>query len=147
MKIYWQGEVMLLNWSETSTRGRTVTFLLPEDDEHHPFRAATVKDGKRAGQRFAIVLVQVGDDEREVGPSPSQTAAILCKDPQFWRWADERSFMDVKSEAQARQFILDQIGIKSRSELDSSPPMHAKFLDQILNPFNEYRSNINRGML
>ena len=60
--IAFEGEIMLLQWAESSTRGRTATFLLDNEGESHPFRDFTIKSGKRAGQRFMCVLVQIGDD-------------------------------------------------------------------------------------
>lgn len=72
--IAYQGEMFLLGWSESHNNGRKVTFQLPEDTDEHPFKRFTVKNGKRAGQRFAVVLVQIGDDEEPVIQQPAPEA-------------------------------------------------------------------------
>lgn len=116
----WQGEVMLLQWGESSTRGRTVTFLLPEDEDQHPFKTHSIRAGKRAGSRFMAVFVEISDDETAVDskPSASQEAGMLCRDALFQQWASERHFVQ-RSEAGAREAVLSFCSIKSRSELDS----------------------------
>jgi hypothetical protein len=143
MDYYWKGEAMLLGWSETSTRGRTATFLLPEDDDHHPFKDCTIKQGKRAGQRFAVVFVQIGEDERPVPQqrNVSQQAAVLCKDELFWRYADERSFDSIVSEHAARVYLCGLLGIKSRSELDTDRAKAAAF-KELQAGFEDYKDSV-----
>lgn len=57
-----KGEAMLLSWSDSSARGKTVTFALhpAECPDSHPFRG--LGTGK-SGQRFALVAVPVTDEE------------------------------------------------------------------------------------
>jgi hypothetical protein len=140
-KIAFQGELMLLNWAESSTRGRTVTFLLGEDTETHPFKDFTIRQGKRAGQRFMCVMVQVDDNEQPVEQrhTGAQRAAVLCKDPEFWNWATARQFEPVNDEGSARQFLLSHLDIKSRSEIDSNPDVAERFERIIVIPFNAHK--------
>lgn len=119
VKPFWSGETLLLNWGETSTRGRTVTLLLPEDEEHHPFRDLAVKQGKRSGQRMMAVFVLLGDDEKPEAPRLSQTAAILCRDSQFWEWLSDTQWQGIESEEDAKQFLYKYLGVDSRSKLDT----------------------------
>lgn len=63
-----QDELMLAGWSETHTGGAKVTFWLPDASALDAFRTMTVKKGNTAGQRFACVLVEIGDDEQPVEP-------------------------------------------------------------------------------
>lgn len=144
-EIAFEGEVMLLQWAESSTRGRTVTFLLNEDDESHPFREFSIKSGKRAGQRFMAVLVEIDDQEQPVRQEqrPSQLAYLLCNDPQFWYWANERSFDKIDSEPAAKNWMLELLGISSRSEIDSSPVARDRFQQLVVQPFNSYRQSVN----
>lgn len=140
-----QTEAMLLGWSESSARGRTVTFLLPEDQEEHPFKGYAIRSGKRAGQRFLMVLVEIGPNEQPVVQQQrklSQTAAALCKQELFQRFADEHGFARVNDEASAREFILSGAGIKSRSELDTNPAAAEWFREQCLKPFLQYKSAV-----
>lgn len=116
---YWSGEVMVLNWSETSTRGRTITLLLPEDEEQHPFRDLTVKSGKRGGQRMVAVFVLLTDDDQPAAPRLSQQAAVLCRDRSFWEWVSSREWEQITSEEEAKQYIYKATGIESRAQLDT----------------------------
>jgi hypothetical protein len=140
-----RGELMLLSWSESSTRGRTVTFLIDEEEDEHPFKKFTIKSGKHAGQRFAAILMQIGEDEQPAPTEqrPSQLAAILCKEPLFQRWAAERSFEHVHDEASARKYLLDGAGIKSRAELDTNRGAQEWFFKTVVQPFNEHRKVVN----
>ena len=142
--IAFEGEIMLLQWAESSTRGRTVTFLLDNESESHPFRDFTIKSGKRAGQRFMCVLVQIGDDEQPVEQQQrySQLAFLFCKDPAFWHWASERSFDTVNSEETARGWMLGLLGFSSRSEIDQSEENRNRFDMLIKIPFNAYRHEL-----
>jgi hypothetical protein len=146
--VAFKGETMLLAWAESNTRGRTVTFQLPEEGDEHPFRHMTVKSGKRAGQRFAMVLVQIDDDERPVEKTPSQMAFLLCRDEQFWHWASERSFAQVDDEESAKFYLLETLSaasgieVNSRSQIDKNPTVRAAYEMQIERPFNEYRKTV-----
>ena len=140
-KIAFQGELMLLGWAESSTRGRTVTFLLDEETEAHPFKDFTIRAGKRAGQRFMAVLVQVDEGERPVEQrrTLSQQAAAYCKNPDFWGWATARSFeRPVTDEASARAFILELLNIDSRSVIDKDETVALKFREWVVVPFEAH---------
>ena len=141
-KIAFQGEVMLLQWAESSTRGRTVTFLLDDEGAAHPFRDFTIRQGKRAGQRFMAVLVQIGDDEQPVQHprSLSQQAFLLCRDEEFYTWASARCFDAVVDEPSARNYICSMLRIDSRSRLDTDPAAADGFRRLILAPFNAHRA-------
>jgi hypothetical protein len=123
----WQGEVMLLQWAESSTRGRTITLLLPEDDETHPFRDYGIKSGKRSGQRFMAVFVGLNDDETPTEPPLSTEAVMLCKDKDFWSWASNQSWQEIESEESAKRFLCEQLSIASRAELNSDERAAAAF--------------------
>lgn len=62
--IFYQGEVMLLNWNENDASGRTVVFQLDDHDARHPFKGQ--RRGTANGQRFKIVLVALGDDDEPI---------------------------------------------------------------------------------
>ncbi len=115
----WQGEAMLLQWAESSTRGRTITLLLPEDDDSHPFRDHSIKSGKRGGQRFMCVFVALTDDDQPEVRSLSTDAVLLCKDKLFWHWASSDGWDKVDSEESAKKWLCEQLSIKSRSELNT----------------------------
>jgi hypothetical protein len=131
---------MLLQWSESSTRGRTVTFLVSEEQEMHPFRDFTIRSGKRAGQRFMAVLVQIGEDEAPVKKPKtlSQQAFLICRNPNFYAWVNSRGLESVVDETSARDYIYSRVGIHSRSQLDFELEAASRFQRLILKPFESY---------
>jgi hypothetical protein len=133
--IAFQGEVQLLGWSETNTRGRTITLQLDNSTEGHPFATAVSKSGKKSGTRYQIVMVEIGDDERPVEKTPSQMAFLLCKDRAFQHFLNERSFATVDSEDSARACICEGCGVTSRSQLDTNPAARSAWLQQFYNPW------------
>lgn len=66
---------MLAGWAETHNGGAKVTFWLPDTADLDTFRGLTVKKGNTAGQRFAAVLVEIGDDEQPKRDTPSGSTA------------------------------------------------------------------------
>lgn len=61
------GELMLLGWAKsTSQDGPRVKFALAEDDDLSAFERATIKKGKRAGQRYIAVFFEIADNEMPV---------------------------------------------------------------------------------
>ena len=66
IKPTFSGEMQLAGWSQTHTSGNKVTFWLPDDEAMESFKLLTARKGNRAGQRFAAVLVEIGDDELPV---------------------------------------------------------------------------------
>lgn len=67
------GELMLLAWAKsTSQDGPKVRFALAEDKELIAFERATIKKGKRAGQRYIAVFFEILDDEMPVPLSNNQ---------------------------------------------------------------------------
>jgi len=138
--VCYSGEVMLLAWAESNTRGRTVTFQMNEDGEAHPFKDMTVRKGGRAGQRFMMVLVELGDDEKPVEKTPSQLCFLLCQDQQFQYFLNERAlFGDIDCEEKARAFILEACKIDSRSKLDSNMTARATWEATIYQPWLQYK--------
>ena len=66
MHTAFQGELMLAGWSESHTGGAKVTFWLSDPADLDAFRVMTCRKGNTAGQRFAAVLVEIGDDEQPI---------------------------------------------------------------------------------
>ena len=138
-------EVQLAGWSESHNSGAKVTFWLSDPAQLSAFRGMTERRGKTAGQRLAMVLVEINDDETLANtpdapinrPGPLCTLAVQwCRDQRFWAWVNGRfTYNNVTGEASARHEILTMIGIDSRRELDTSPAA-AKWFDQhIRRPF------------
>lgn len=126
--IAFKGEAMLLNWNE-SKQGRTVVFQLDEEADQHPFKQFTTKKGKRAGQRFMAVFVEIGDDEQPIvqekkGGPLSQSAAMLCDTGEFRVFLLERIIglpegtLGVSPEPDWAGIVRRYCGVTSRAELD-----------------------------
>lgn len=95
------------------------------------------------GSRVACAMVQIADDEgkavaeersaaRKKPRSPSNMAAMLCKEPEFQVWAAARYASDgygslPPGEDTARRYIVMVCDIASRSELDSMEAAYVKF--------------------
>jgi hypothetical protein len=61
-----QFEAMLAGWSNTHNGGVKVTLWLQDEEDLAYFEAATVRKGRTAGQRYQVVMVEIGDDEQPV---------------------------------------------------------------------------------
>lgn len=137
--IAFQGEVMLAGWSQTHNGGAKVTFWLQDDTDLEAFKAMTVAKGKTAGQRLALVAVEIGDDEQPK-PQPEQKggelaklAGMFCQSTAFWE------FCRADDADEARDWILGVCGIQSRRDLDHNPAAAQLFHDRVRKPYLESR--------
>jgi len=133
-------EAMLLSWSE-SPAGRKVTFLLPAEPDHHPFRG--LKAGPAHGQRLALSVALIGDDETQedvqkpAGKSFAQRAGILCGKPAFYKFLTQMNLMLAfeasghgDPDAEAAAYAIRKIcGVESRKDLIDGTPAGRKFLE------------------
>lgn len=131
----YQGELMLLGWSQSHSTGAKVTFLLPDDDALECFRHLTVKKGATAGQRFMAVLVQINEHDEPITPGTDTTrskkdsltmsAVLLCKSDDFQKFVASKIGFQLESpegrEQQAKEYMTTFCRIDSRKELDNSP--------------------------
>lgn len=141
LPVAFQGEVMLAGWSETHNGGAKVTFWLQDSGDLDAFKAMTVAKGKTAGQRLALVAVEIGDDEQPVqreekpkGGELARLAGMLCQNPAFQAFVPECS-EGLSSEENAADWIRRVCGIKSRAELDHSTEAAARFHERVRKPF------------
>lgn len=61
-KVAYKGEAQLVRWSDSNTQGPTITLRLPDSENLEHFRGATIKKGDKAGQLYAVMIVEVGED-------------------------------------------------------------------------------------
>lgn len=143
--IAFQGEVMLAGWSETHNGGAKVTFWLADEGDLAAFKSMTVAKGKTAGQRLAIVAVEIGDDEQPVvrdaaisasekpkGEKLSWLAVQLCQNVDFLE------FISAGNERIARDWICQQCGIFSRGDLDRDELAADRFHQLVRKPFRDW---------
>jgi hypothetical protein len=108
--------------------GLIVSFVVHPNDEDF-------LNGVHIGQVYQAELEPTGGEEEAPRP-PTEgerlrtRAVLLCKDERFQEWCNQciggRSY-DHWDEEMARQVILSQCGIDSRSELALSIPAQEKF--------------------
>lgn len=142
--IAFKGEIFLLSWSESHKGGRTGVFLFDDESPEHPLKKFTTRKGKRAGQRFACVLVEIADDETPVkqkGGSLSQQAAMMCENERFQEFIRVKyrySYQPGQSgSSYAAAGLRYMHGIQSRSELDHNPEA-AKRFHELMREFNAW---------
>lgn len=151
IKPTFQGEVQLAGWSETHNGGCKVTFWLADAADLDVFRALTVRKGNTAGQRFACVLVEIGDDELPVteppaAPEPAKPqGGALAKLAGMWCGsADFLDFLNnlaengrprVLNAEEAATRVREICDITSRAELDNDVAAAARFHQRIRLPY------------
>jgi len=59
-------ELMLCAWKDSSSIGQSVTFWLDDEPETHPFCGCQPRRGQIPGDQFALVLVEINDDEQPI---------------------------------------------------------------------------------
>jgi hypothetical protein len=153
-----QGEVQFLGWNDDHARGATVKFQLADDAELDAFRRMTVRKGKQAGQRLAMVLVEIADDGTPAQPEPAREgprfpgglcglAVRWCEDQHFRVWLDEqypdaaRLFLGTPAtpEQRAKLVVCGICQIQSRKQLDTDDEAASRFKTAILRPYSEQR--------
>ena len=96
--IAFKGEVMLAGWAKSTSKAEPkATFFFSSDEDLAPLEMATIAKGKQAGQRYMMVLVEIGNDELPI-PKPEQpkggplskSAAMLCQDADFQSYVQKR---------------------------------------------------------
>ena len=135
-------EVQLAGWSESHTSGAKITFWLSDPAQLSAFRGMTERRGKTAGQRLAMVLVEINDDETLADEPPSTTklgplctlAVAWCSDAPFLAWW-QRQRGHMAGNVDARGDILATCGIGSRRELDADARAAAVFNDVFRLPY------------
>jgi len=156
-----QCELMLANWSDSSTAGHAVEFWCPPPD-----RGMHVFEGfERGKDSFMVALAELDDDDEPIdqkararveaaaakptepengsqGPHRrqqrlSQVAALMCMNPDFKRWI-QSEHPDVKDPA---QWMRDRLQIESRAELDSNDKVAFNFHEVIRKPFAQWVEN------
>lgn len=143
---FFAGEVQLAGCGWTHNNGAKVTFFLADDEQLNAFKDLTARKGNKAGHRFMMVMVEIGDDELPVQPEPvapkKESTAILtpmmlacrlCADSEFQAWTHSQNADE------AKQYILTRCKISSRKELDHSREAQQLFEDFVRIPFLQWQ--------
>jgi hypothetical protein len=147
-------EVQLAGWSDSHTSGAKVTFWLNDPAKLDAFRGLTERKGKTAGQRLAMVLVEINDDEtlkqpesERVKPGPLCMLAInWCKDEKFQKWVADRHWNhfhmiseETNKEMRAKIHLCRIVEIVSRLQLDGDEQAANRFQTLIRLPYMKYQ--------
>lgn len=146
--VFFHDEVMLAGWRDSHTAGPMITLRLRSSELLEPFRGMTVaKDGK-AGQRIALVMVMIDDDEKplpvknKLGPL-ALLSVTWCKSAQFQNWMGGPA--GKLTEAQCREMILKTCKVDSRKKLDTDPGAAATFDTLIRRPYMKFMKENDGG--
>lgn len=96
------------------------------------------------GTPMALAALKVGhaaasDEEvkpKSGAPKTAQDAALVCKNPEFWRYARFKGYAE--TEDGAKQLIYTFCGIESRAELNDDPVCAQRF-GQLMAKFRDYK--------
>lgn len=159
-EIVFDGEMQLLSWSDTCSKGATITTQLAEAEKLGPFKPLAVRQGKTEGQALMGVVVELGDvdepvPQRKPGPPAPKGGALAvlsgqwCQMGRFQDWLRERNYASwqramnnltengdstVPSEI-AAEVVRILCGVESRAQLDHDTEAAALFHRYIRLPF------------
>ena len=145
MEALYNGEMQLAGWSDSHTGGAKVTFWLPDASDLEVFRALTTRKGNTAGHRFAVALVEIGDDEKPVPPLAEKPKGgeiakwlgIRCADPEFQEFIAHRAFetqigvQDIDGADACAEAVRQICEVGSRAEFDNDATAADRFHDRI----------------
>jgi len=131
--IVFQGEVQLKGWAIKHNTGAELAFWCADEADIEKLKDMTTRKGKQAGQRLAMVLVEIGDDELPVvqseqtaddvkGGALAQKAGMLTRDINF------QKFADVENVDEANQYILDRCGVERKRDIDHTDHARINFM-------------------
>lgn len=136
-----QGEFQFRRYSDTSTQGQQVVFAVQDREALESFVGME-------GKRFMAVLVQIGDDEQAVPPTPARPkggewaklAGMWCDDPDFHAFLNQTYPNDtyVENADHAAMAVRVYCGIDSRAELDHNPDALKLFNIKLKYPFQKW---------
>lgn len=97
------------------------------------------------GSRYQVVMVRINEDEQpmnreqELSRDYFRMAAILCRDKQFHKFLVEANQIFEADEEAATQWLKEELGVKSRTEIPQIPTAVSRLLS-IQQEFNLWKS-------
>ncbi len=98
------------------------------------------------GARYQVVMVRLNEDEKPLDREKELThdyirsAAILCRDPRFHRFLVEAGQVFEASEESATQWLKEELGVKSRTEIPQHPTAVSRLIS-IQQEFNLWKTD------
>lgn len=151
------GEVQLADFGESAASGPWSKFRHADHQELDPFRGKDRASRSKAGQRYYMLLVEIGDDERAVdqekrerleqgmkGGAMAQHAGRLCRDREFQDYLQAigvfDGFTNQLPEDIARDYILSTCEITTRKALDHSPRAAGRYRNFVMGQFLTWKT-------
>lgn len=132
-------EARKIGYRQSAKDGMILSLAIHPDDMSPQLAAAPL------GTRYAVALVEIGDDERPVEKQNAivQRAGIICNDESFQRFLSDEFPLEwmrtVGDDAEKSATILREgCGVKSRRELAASEEAARKF-DALLARFEMWK--------
>ena len=124
-----------------SKDGFVLTLALHPSDIPHDLMTDFV------GSRYQVVMVRLGDDEQPMsregefpGDHAVKMAGILCRDPEFWKWLNDREMLMEKNEKACAEWLTSYLGIESRKELKTDTEARSLF-NQLKRSFDAWKQS------
>jgi len=113
----------------------------------HPDEIPHVLMTDFVGSRYQVVMVRLGDDEQPMsregefpGDHAVKMAGILCRDPEFWKWLNDREMLMEKNEKACAEWLTSYLGIESRKELKTDTEARSLF-NQLKRSFDAWKQS------
>ena len=97
------------------------------------------------GARYQVVMVRLAGDEEPMdrdreyeGDKAVRLAGLLCREKEFWEYLHCDGHIFDPDEKEATEWLRNELGIKSRSELKTNPDARAK-LETIHTGFTQWK--------
>lgn len=97
------------------------------------------------GAHYQVVMVRLNGDNQPLdrqqeysGDRAIRIAGLICRDSTFWKYLVEHEEILDQDEDQATEWLRNELGIKSRSELKTNPDARAK-LEAIHTGFAQWK--------
>lgn len=131
------GEVQVIDFSVKAPYGPWAKFRVDDIDS---------LDGFEPGQRYHIMLVQIGDMEMPAAADPesrkayklSQISGMLCVQPEFWQWISEAYDHATANKDEAAAWLRSVCNVESRSLFDSDQVAGETFR-KLMAEYDEWR--------
>lgn len=145
----YQGEVQFAGYSDSSRSGPRVTMRLHDRDDLQLFVG-------KEGKRFALVLVEIGDDEQPVaqettavevakGGALAKLAGMWCQEPEFWAFlagCDANGGQVVTNAEEAASAVRAICDVDSRAALDHDKIGSVRFQTLIRQPYMRWMQGV-----
>ena len=129
-------EVQLLGYGESDSYGPWVKFRLNDHAHLDKFRGQQCGTKAKLGKRYALALVEIGDDEKPVEVKQEKKpirhgelcwhAIKMCDNANFKKYVEYQQYTS-DNPLSPGDFLKKACGIGSRKDLDSDMQAAAKF--------------------